>query len=49
MTTPLQSLIATGTKLWLDREVEFDVPHLNNIYDSSPYLHNGISDTLEEI
>jgi YVTN family beta-propeller protein len=38
-----------GTKMWLDREVEFDVPHLNNIYDSSPYLHNGISDTLEEI
>jgi YVTN family beta-propeller protein len=38
-----------GTKMWLDREVEFDVPHLNNIYDSSPYLHNGISETLEEI
>ena len=26
-----------------------DVPHLNNIYDSAPYLHNGIADTLEEI
>ena len=38
-----------GTKLWLDRESEFDVPHLNNIYDSAPYLHNGISETLEEI
>ena len=38
-----------GTKLWLDQESEFDVPHLNNIYDSAPYLHNGISETLEEI
>ena len=38
-----------GTKLWLDHESEFDVPHLNNIYDSAPYLHNGIAETLEEI
>jgi len=38
-----------GTKLWLDRESEFDTPHLNNIYDSAPYLHNGIAETLEEI
>jgi len=38
-----------GTKLWLDHESDFDVPHLNNIYDSTPYLHNGISETLEEI
>ena len=35
--------------MWLDRETEFDVPHLNNIYDSAPYLHNGIAETLEEI
>jgi YVTN family beta-propeller protein len=27
----------------------FDVPHLNNIYDSAPYLHNGSAKTLEEI
>jgi YVTN family beta-propeller protein len=27
----------------------FDVPHLNNIYDSAPYLHNGAARTLEEI
>jgi cytochrome c peroxidase len=33
----------------LDRETHFDVPHLNNIYDSAPYLHNGIAETLEEI
>ena len=38
-----------GTKLWLDEEEAFDVPHLSNIYDSAPYLHNGIADTLEEI
>ena len=38
-----------GTKLWLDRESEFDTPHLSNIYDSAPYLHNGIAETLEEI
>jgi len=38
-----------GTKFWLDRESEFDTPHLNNIYDSAPYLHNGMAETLEEI
>ncbi|MBN2563738.1 MAG: beta-propeller fold lactonase family protein [Phycisphaerae bacterium] len=38
-----------GTKMWLDRESEFDVPHLNNVYDSAPYLHNGIAETLEQI
>ncbi len=38
-----------GTKMRLDQESEFDVPHLNNIYDSAPYLHNGIAETLEEI
>jgi len=37
------------TKLQFDRESEFDTPHLNNIYDSAPYLHNGIAETLEEI
>jgi DNA-binding beta-propeller fold protein YncE len=38
-----------GTKMQLDRHGVFDVPHLTNIYDSAPYLHNGISETLEEI
>jgi YVTN family beta-propeller protein len=38
-----------GTKQPSDRAGEFDVPHLNNIYDSAPYLHNGMADTLEEI
>ncbi len=38
-----------GTRMWLDRQGKFDTPHLNNIYDSAPYLHNGIAPTLEEI
>ncbi len=38
-----------GTKQPTDRQGRFDVPHLNNIYDSAPYLHNGMADTLEEI
>ena len=38
-----------GTQLAYDRESDFDVPHLNNIYDSAPYLHNGIAETLEQI
>ncbi len=27
----------------------FDTPHLANIFDSAPYLHNGAAATLEEI
>jgi cytochrome c peroxidase len=38
-----------GTKMSFDRTGNFDVPHLNNIYDSAPYLHNGMAATLEEI
>jgi YVTN family beta-propeller protein len=38
-----------GTKQPSDHTGTFDVPHLNNIYDSAPYLHNGMADTLEEI
>jgi YVTN family beta-propeller protein len=38
-----------GTRHAYDRQGKFDVPHLNNIYDSAPYLHNGIAATLEEI
>lgn len=38
-----------GTKHPLDTLAKFDVPHLNNIYDSAPYLHNGMANTLEEI
>jgi YVTN family beta-propeller protein len=38
-----------GTRYAFDRQGKFDVPHLNNIYDSAPYLHNGMAATLEEI
>jgi YVTN family beta-propeller protein len=38
-----------GTKMAFDTISKFDVPHLNNIYDSAPYLHNGVAPTLEEI
>ena len=38
-----------GTKMAFDMISKFDVPHLNNIYDSAPYLHNGAAPTLEEI
>jgi len=38
-----------GTRQPSDHTGTFDVPHLNNIYDSAPYLHNGMAHTLEEI
>lgn len=44
-----RSLHDVGTKAKFDDASLFDVPHLNNIYDSAPYLHNGMAQTLEEI
>jgi YVTN family beta-propeller protein len=38
-----------GTAGPLDTHGAFDVPHLNNIYDSPPYLHDGRAKSLEEI
>lgn len=32
-----------------DDSIPFDTPHLNNIYASPPYLHDGRAKTLEEI
>jgi len=32
-----------------DDSMLFDTPHLNNIYASAPYLHDGRAKTLEEI
>jgi YVTN family beta-propeller protein len=32
-----------------DDSIQFDTPHLNNIYASPPYLHDGRAATLEEI
>jgi len=41
-----------GTYYFIDAGLEqkrFDVPHLRNLYDEAPYLHNGSAATLEEI
>jgi cytochrome c peroxidase len=38
-----------GTLAASDDSMLFDTPHLNNIYASSPYLHDGRAKTLEEI
>ncbi len=38
-----------GNLMPYDHDSVFDTPHLNNIYDTAPYLHNGIAPTLEEI
>ncbi len=38
-----------GTSTELDTHTLFDNPHLVNIYASSPYLHDGSAQTLEEI
>ncbi len=38
-----------GTSSWLDTNKEFDVPHLTNIYESPPYLHDGRAKSLDEI
>jgi YVTN family beta-propeller protein len=38
-----------GSASPLDTHSEFDVPHLNNIYGSPPYMHDGRAKSLEEI
>jgi YVTN family beta-propeller protein len=38
-----------GTLSEYDDPMEIDVPQLNNLSDSSPYLHDGKAATLEEI
>lgn len=44
-----RSIHDVGTMMKMDTKGSFDTPHLSNIYDSAPYLHNGIAETLEEI
>ena len=44
-----RELVSVGTASELDTHDIFDVPHLNNIYESAPYLHDGRAETLEEI
>jgi YVTN family beta-propeller protein len=38
-----------GTLAESDDPILFDTPHLNNLYSSAPYLHDGKAKTLEEI
>jgi cytochrome c peroxidase len=38
-----------GTLALTDDSILFDTPHLNNIFASAPYLHDGRAATLEEI
>jgi YVTN family beta-propeller protein len=38
-----------GTLAESDDPMKFDVPQLNNVYESPPYLHDGKAQTLEEI
>ncbi len=38
-----------GTLAASDDSILFDTPHLNNIFASPPYLHDGRARTLEEI
>jgi YVTN family beta-propeller protein len=44
-----RQMFNVGTLASSDDSILFDTPHLNNIYASSPYLHDGRAKTLEEI
>lgn len=44
-----RQLANIGSATKLDTAMLFDVPHLNNIYDSAPYMHDGKANSLEEI
>ncbi len=44
-----REMLDVGTLAATDDSILFDVPHLNNIFLSPPYLHDGRASTLEEI
>ncbi|HLP74969.1 MAG TPA: beta-propeller fold lactonase family protein [Bacteroidales bacterium] len=44
-----RKIVDVGTLASSDDSILFDVPHLNNIFASAPYLHDGRAATLEEI
>ena len=44
-----REIFEVGTASWLDTDDKFDVPHLNNIYATPPYLHDGRASSLDEI
>jgi cytochrome c peroxidase len=41
--------VDVGTLAASDDSILFDTPHLNNVFSSPPYLHDGRALTLEEI
>ncbi len=42
-------LADVGSLSVTDDSMKFDVPQLNNVYESAPYLHDGKAATLEEL
>ena len=38
-----------GSQAYFDTENEFDTPHLSNIYENAPFMHDGRCFSLEEI
>lgn len=44
-----RKMVDVGTLSATDDSILFDTPHLNNIFASPPYLHDGRAQTLEEI
>jgi YVTN family beta-propeller protein len=44
-----RQMFDVGTLASSDDSIKFDTPHLNNIFASAPYLHDGRAETLEEI
>ena len=44
-----KKMVDVGTLAASDDSILFDTPHLNNVFASPPYLHDGRAETLEEI
>jgi YVTN family beta-propeller protein len=44
-----RQLADVGSGKWTDRSPKFDTPHLTNVVNSAPYLHDGSARTMEEI
>jgi cytochrome c peroxidase len=38
-----------GSGKWTDSSSKIDTPHLTNVVNSAPYLHDGSARTMEEI
>jgi YVTN family beta-propeller protein len=44
-----QQLADVGSGKWTDSSSKIDTPHLTNVVNSAPYLHDGSARTMEEI